>query len=89
MSESEHNQASLMNGQAKRDAAQLESFGYKPQLKRVLSLWDLTVYGLLFMVIIAPHSIFGFVNADSRGMAPFVYCHSKVIMSGLSKVEMS
>ncbi|MDR2301960.1 MAG: APC family permease [Deltaproteobacteria bacterium] len=56
-----------------KDSKQLEEFGYKPQLRRVLSMWDLTVYGLLFMVIIAPHSIYGFVNADSQGMAPLVY----------------
>ena len=42
-----------------QDSATLEQFGYKQELKRVLSLWDLVVYGLLFMVIIAPHSIFG------------------------------
>ncbi len=59
----------MSNGQS----SNLEDFGYKQELKRVLSLWDLIVYGLLFMVIIAPHSIFGYVNADSQGMAPLVY----------------
>jgi amino acid transporter len=68
------------NNQALQDSKQLEEFGYKPQLKRVLSMWDLTVYGLLFMVIIAPHSIYGFVNADSHGMAPFVYLVGFVAM---------
>ncbi|MDR0620396.1 MAG: APC family permease [Deltaproteobacteria bacterium] len=67
-------------GQGSQDAKQLEEFGYKPQLRRVLSMWDLTVYGLLFMVIIAPHSIYGFVNADSQGMAPFVYLVGFVAM---------
>jgi len=51
----------------------VEQFGYKQELHRTLSLWDLTVYGLLFMVIIAPHSIFGYVNRDAQGMAPLVY----------------
>ncbi len=27
----------------------VEQFGYKQELHRTLSLWDLTVYGLLFM----------------------------------------
>mgnify|MGYP006914564782 CR=1 FL=1 len=51
----------------------VEQFGYRQELHRTLSLWDLTVYGLLFMVIIAPHSIFGYVNRDAQGMAPLVY----------------
>ncbi len=51
----------------------VEQFGYKQELHRTLSLWDLTVYGVLFMVIIAPHSIFGYVNRDAQGMAPLVY----------------
>ena len=58
----------------------LEQFGYKQELKRVLSLWDLIVYGLLFMVIIAPHSIFGYVNFDSQGLAPLVYMVGFVAM---------
>ncbi|MDR1044259.1 MAG: APC family permease [Candidatus Adiutrix sp.] len=77
--------------QLNQDARHLERFGYQPQLKRVLSLWDLTVYGLLFMVIIAPHSIYGFVNADSRGMAPFVYLvgFTAMFFTALSYCRMS
>lgn len=73
------------------DAKQLEGFGYKPELKRVLSLWDLTIYGLLFMVIIAPHSIFGYVNKDSQGMAPLVYLIGFIAMffTALSYCRMS
>lgn len=71
--------------------ASLEQFGYKQELKRVLSLWDLVVYGLLFMVIIAPHSIFGYVNAESWGMAPLVYMVGFVAMifTAMSYVQMS
>ena len=29
----------------------VEQFGYKQELHRTLSLWDLTVYGLLFMAM--------------------------------------
>ena len=64
---------SSLESQRQADARQLEQFGYQPKLKRVLSLWDLTAFGLLMMVIIAPHSIYGYVNRDSQGMAPFVY----------------
>ena len=69
----------------------LEQFGYKQELKRSLSLWDLVVYGLLFMVIIAPHSIFGYVNHDSQGMAPLVYMVGFVAMvfTAFSYVQMS
>ena len=69
----------------------LEQFGYKQELKRVLSTWDLVVYGLLFMVIIAPHSIFGYVNLDSMGMAPLVYMvgFAAMMFTAFSYVQMS
>ncbi len=73
------------------DNATLESFGYKQELKRALSLWDLIVYGLLFMVIIAPHSIFGYVNKDSQGLAPLVYLvgFCAMFFTALSYVQMA
>ena len=69
----------------------LEQFGYKQELRRVLSTWDLVVYGLLFMVIIAPHSIFGYVNLDSMGMAPLVYMvgFAAMMFTAFSYVQMS
>lgn len=69
----------------------LEQFGYRQELRRTLSLWDLVVYGLLFMVIIAPHSIFGYVNHDSQGLAPLVYMVGFVAMvfTAFSYVQMS
>ena len=42
---------------AKGANASLEQFGYKQELRRGLGLWDVVLYGVLFMVIIAPHSI--------------------------------
>src|SRR5215470_439639 len=51
----------------------LGQFGYKQELKRVLTTTDLVVYGLIFMVPIAPFTIFGFVSSDSKGMAPLAY----------------
>jgi amino acid transporter len=51
----------------------LEQFGYRQQLARSLSTRDLVVYGMIFMVPIAPFSIFGFVWNDARGMVPLAY----------------
>lgn len=43
------------------------------RLKRALSLFDLVVYGLVFIVPIGPWSAFGFVFNLSHGMVPAVY----------------
>jgi amino acid transporter len=51
----------------------LEQFGYKQELKRALSTKDLVVYGMIFMVPIAPYSVFGFVWNDAKGMVPLAY----------------
>jgi hypothetical protein len=40
-------------------AADLEQFGYSQELSRSLSFADLLIYGLIFMVPIAPFGIFG------------------------------
>ena len=51
----------------------LEEFGYREQLHRVLSLKDLIVFGMIFMVPIAPYAVFGFVWHDAKGMVPLAY----------------
>ena len=51
----------------------LEEFGYKEQLSRALSTRDLVVYGMIFMVPIAPYSVFGFVWSEAKGMVPLAY----------------
>ncbi|AFK87265.1 MULTISPECIES: APC family permease [Thermoanaerobacterium] len=51
----------------------LENFGYKQELKRALSVWDLIIYGLIFMVPIAPFGIYGFVADISKGMVALAY----------------
>ncbi len=33
----------------------VERFGYRQELRRTLGLSDVVLYGVLFMVIIAPH----------------------------------
>jgi amino acid transporter len=53
--------------------ASIEQFGYKQELKRALNVRDLVVYGLIFMVPIAPVGVFGFVWNDAKGMVPLAY----------------
>lgn len=59
---------------------QLESFGYKQELKRSVSTTDLLIYGLIFMVPIAPWAIFGTVYNAAEGMVPLVYLIGLIAM---------
>ena len=69
----------------------LSEFGYQQELKRSLRLRDLIVYGLVFMVPIAPFAIFGPVFNASHGMVPLTYVIGLVAMifTALSYREMS
>ena len=58
----------------------LESFGYKQELHRSVSTVDLLVYGLIFMVPIAPWTIFGVVYNSAGGMVPLVYLIGLIAM---------
>ena len=51
----------------------IEQFGYQQQLRRALTLGDLIIFGMIFMVPIAPYAVFGFVWSDAKGMAPLAY----------------
>jgi amino acid transporter len=51
----------------------LQEFGYQEKLHRVLTTKDLIIYGMIFMVPIAPYSVFGFVWHDAKGMVPLAY----------------
>jgi len=51
----------------------VEQFGYKQELKRVLTFWDLVIYGMIFMVPIAPFGVYGYVFAGSKGMVALAY----------------
>jgi amino acid transporter len=55
------------------EEASLEELGYKQQLKRALTTKDLLIYGMIFMVPIAPMSVYGFVYKDAKGMVPLAY----------------
>jgi amino acid transporter len=66
---------------ATTDAARdLAEFGYKQELHRSLSTADLLIYGLVFMVPIAPWAIFGVVFNEAKGMVPLVYLIGLVAM---------
>lgn len=53
---------------------------YRQELDRTLSLRHLLVYGMIFMVPIAPMAVYGFVARESHGMAPLVYVVGIVAM---------
>ena len=72
-------------------AQDVERFGYHQELKRSLNFTDLLVYGLIFMVPIAPFGIFGFVYNGSGGMVALAYVVGMVAMAftALSYAQMS
>lgn len=73
------------------DAAAVENYGYKQELKRSLTAVDLIIYGLVFMLPIAPWAVFGVVYNESRGMVPLIYLLGVVAMifTALSYAQMS
>src|SRR3982751_6328785 len=71
-------------------AAGLEQFGYRQELSRSLGFADLLIYGLIFMVPIAPFGIFGSVFSGSGGMVALAYAIGMVAMmfTALSYAQM-
>src|SRR3954466_2139916 len=71
-------------------AAGLEKYGYRQELSRSLSFTDLLIYGLIFMVPIAPFGIFGSVYNGSGGMVALAYVVGMVAMmfTALSYAQM-
>lgn len=69
----------------------VERFGYRQELRRTLGLSDVVLYGVLFMVIIAPHSIYGLVDYQSQGLPTLVYIIGFIAISftALSYMRMS
>ncbi len=62
------------------DAEGIERYGYTQELHRSLSFTDLLVYGLIFMVPIAPFGIFGSVFQGSGGMVALAYAVGMLAM---------
>lgn len=52
---------------------ELASFGYKPELSRVLTTTQLTSFGLTYLQPIGPAVIFGFLLTTSRGSVAVPY----------------
>ena len=69
----------------------ISRYGYQQELHRSLSFADLLVYGLVFMVPIAPFGIFGGVFQGSGGMVALAYAIGMVAMmfTALSYAQMS
>src|SRR5579863_4980735 len=69
----------------------LEQFGYEDQLDRALTLSDLIVYGMIFMVPIAPFAVFGYVWQGAKGMVALAYLIGMVgmLFTALSYAAMS
>jgi amino acid transporter len=69
----------------------LQDFGYKEQLRRALTTTDLVIYGMIFMVPIAPFAVFGFVWVEAKGMVPLAYLVglAGMIFTALSYAAMS
>jgi amino acid transporter len=69
----------------------LESLGYKQELSRSMSLSDVVVYGLIYMVPLAPIQVFGFIYNFSSGLVATVYVVAAIAMyfSAVSYCEMA
>lgn len=52
---------------------ELEKFGYKQELKRSMNVWELTAFGINYMIPIAPAIIFGFILEASGGTVSIPY----------------
>lgn len=55
--------------------------GSTGSFKRVLSLWDLVLFGLAFVGPTAPYSMFGIATVKSQGHLPLVYMIAMFAMS--------
>src|SRR3954465_12009232 len=68
----------------------IERYGYTQELHRSLTFGDLLVYGLIFMVPIAPFGIFGSVFSGSGGMVALAYAIGMVALmfTALSYAQM-
>jgi amino acid transporter len=65
--------------------------GYQQELKRTLRFKDLLIYGMIYMVPMAPMGLYGFVSSQSSGMVPLVYLVgiAAMVFTALSYSRMS
>jgi amino acid transporter len=73
------------------DAARLRELGYEPELVRTLSVRDLVIHGLIYMVPLAPIGVFGILYNLSAGAVAAVYVIAAIAMlfSAISYKEMA
>jgi amino acid transporter len=78
---------SVVNLNTKTDSTKT----YNQELRRVLTFKDLLIYGMVFMVPIAPMGVYGIVSNQSFGMVPLVYLVGIIAMvfTALSYSKMS
>jgi len=69
----------------------LHALGYEQELKRSMSLADVVIYGLIYMVPLAPVAVFGIVYNFSSGAVVLVYVVAAIAMffSAVSYKEMA
>jgi len=70
---------------------ELEHLGYRQELRRSMSVTDVVVYGMIYMVPMAPVAVFGTIHAFGHGMSALVYVVAAVAMvfSAISYREMA
>lgn len=70
----------------KNDAADISVYGYKQELDRTMNVWQLTAFGLNYMVPIAPAIIFGILLQISGGTValPYLFAGIAMLLTGLS-----
>ena len=68
------------NNTPQRATKELEQFGYQQQLKRSLGVWQLTTFGLNYMIPIALALIFGFILVSSGGTVALPYLLAMIAM---------
>jgi putrescine importer len=70
-----------MNHSADQKTGNEREAGKSGGFKRVLSLWDLVLFGLAFVGPTAPYSMFGIATVKSQGHLPLVYLIAMFAMS--------
>jgi amino acid transporter len=63
-----------------KDPSGAKTLAYAPQFKRVLTLKDLIIYGIVFITPTAPYPVFGIVGSIARGHVAMTYLIGMVTM---------
>ena len=80
MSTTDSQPTSATGAQKLTATQELEKFGYKQELKRSLNVWELTAFGLNYMIPTAPAIIFGIILTESKGTVAVPYAVAGVAM---------